>query len=284
MAVFPPSGRMLLTVAVLIGCSAVTPTPLTAFEMTQCQNAPKTTAAERWSTIVKAKFRNRPRAMTDPGLRYWSRVEGRPNVLIYGDSISISYSDAVITALDGKANVIRLPENGSHSGEIIKKVRGMQSQMTDPALADPWAFRWDVIHFNAGLHDFKYVKDGKLDKVNGKIVNSVDQYKANLRAAIAYFRKMAPGVQLVFATTTPVPEGEDGRFPTDAVTYNAAAIEVMRDERVAINDLYAFTLPHLDQWIVSKGNVHFKGKAAALQGREVARAIEAQLGARQRAD
>lgn len=234
-------------------------------------------AAERWRELVEQNFRNRPRTLENPGLRYWSRVEGRPNVLIYGDSISIDYSSTVIAELDGRANVIRLPANGSHSGEIIAKMKAMQAAMSDPALADPWRFKWDIIHFNVGLHDFKYVVSGKLDKNSGTIVNSVEQYRANLLAAIAYFRAIAPDAQLIFATTTPVPEGEPGRFVEDAVRYNAVAMEVMQQENIPVNDLYGFTLVHLDDWIVAPGNVHYRPSASAAQGREVARVIAQHL-------
>jgi len=230
-------------------------------------------AADRWRALVEQNFRNRPRTLENPGLRYWSRIEGRPNVLIYGDSISIDYTSTVIAELEGKANVIRLPANGSHSGEIIAKMKAMQAAMSDPALADPWRFKWDIIHFNVGLHDFKYVASGRLDKHRGKIVNSVEKYRTNLITAIAYFRAIAPEAQLIFATTTPVPEGEAGRFVEDAVRYNKVAREVMEQENIPINDLHAFTLVHLDEWIIAPGNVHYRPWASKAQGREVARVI-----------
>jgi hypothetical protein len=234
-------------------------------------------AAERWESLIAENFKSRPIIRQDPGLRYWDQVDGLPNVLIYGDSISISYTATVRSELQGVANVIRLPDNGSHSGEIISKMQEMHSSMRDPHLSDPWDFTWDAIHFNVGLHDFKYVVGGALDKVNGQQVNSVDAYEQNLREAIAYFREIAPEAELIFATTTPVPEGEPGRYVRDALTYNDAALRVVSEYGIAVNDLYTFTLPHLDDWILSKGNVHYKEVGYKAQGIEVARIIKERL-------
>ncbi|GGD11910.1 SGNH/GDSL hydrolase family protein [Aquisalinus flavus] len=233
----------------------------------------RTTARERWDALVTQSFRNRPKTQAHPSLDYWDYSNGLPNVLIYGDSISIDYTATVRAELDGKANVIRLPANGSDSGMIISKMKAMHTSMSDPALSDPWAMTWDVIHFNAGLHDLKYISAGKMDKQKGTQVNSIGTYTSNLREAIGYFREIAPDAALIFATTTPVPEGEPGRFVEDAARYNEAAIDVMMSADVAINDLYSFTLPHLDAWIVAPGNVHFTPAASELQGIEVARII-----------
>src|SRR5689334_21790630 len=69
---------------------------------------------------------------------------GLPRILLIGDSISIGYTVTVRTMLAGKANVHRIPENGADTANGLKKL--------DAWLGDA---RWDVIHFNWGLHDLK---------------------------------------------------------------------------------------------------------------------------------
>ena len=224
--------------------------------------------------MVAENFRRRPRMLDNPAVDYWDPKDALPNVLIYGDSISIAYTDQVRSELSGIANVLRLPANGSHSGDIVEKLKDMHAGMKDPTLSDPWDFEWDIIYFNAGLHDLKYVASGKLDKENGELVNTPDEYKNNLLAAIAYMREIAPNAQLVFATTTPVPEGEPGRFVSDVPIYNEAAISVIGTPGIPVHDLYAFTLPHLNEWIIEPGNVHYKEFAAQAQGTEVASFIK----------
>ena len=73
-----------------------------------------------------------------------------PRVLLIGDSISIGYSTPVRKFLAGKANVHRVPGNGGPSSNGVF--------MIDSWLGDK---RWDVIHFNFGLHDLKRLSDGK---------------------------------------------------------------------------------------------------------------------------
>ena len=73
-------------------------------------------------------------------------VPGLPRVLILGDSISIGYMVGVRERLQGRANVHRPAEN---CGETARGVASL----------DKWlgGGKWDVIHFNFGLHDVKYL-------------------------------------------------------------------------------------------------------------------------------
>jgi hypothetical protein len=155
----------------------------------------------------------------------------------------------------------------------------MHETMRNKTLEDYWDFGWDVIHFNVGLHDLKFVKDGKLDKQHGEQVNSTREYEHNLRQIINYLEQLSPQAALIFATTTPVPEGAPGHVVDDAVKYNRVALKVLQDHpEVAINDLYDLSLPNEESWRAGPGNVHFAPEGRALQGDGVARAILASLG------
>lgn len=207
-----------------------------------------------------------------------------PNVLIYGDSISIAYTPRVRDKLQEKANVYRIHTNGGESASFVPKMKLMVETMTDPGLTEPWEFQWDVVHFNVGLHDLKYFFEGKLDKERGTQIASTEAYQNNLRAIIAYLRRAAPEATLVFTTTTPVPEDSDGRFAGDAQRYNQAALEVLQAyPEVVINDLYSFTKPHQQSWWTRPGNVHFVEQGFNAQGDEVARIIEEALESRKSA-
>ena len=67
-----------------------------------------------------------------------------PRVLLVGDSISIGYTLPTRDFLKGKANLHRIPTNGGPT------TRGL-------ANIDAWLgkSKWDIIHFNWGLHDLK---------------------------------------------------------------------------------------------------------------------------------
>jgi hypothetical protein len=225
-------------------------------------------ARDSWGKLVGAK------SLANAAYEYVENNPELPNVLIYGDSISIGFTPQVRKALAGKANVYRLYCNGGDSSSVIEKMDRMQSVMRDEKLTDRWTFKWDVIQINVGLHDLKYMNNGKLDIENGKQVFSLDQYVSNLKAGIEYLKKTAPTARLIFATTTPVPADSDGRKEGDASRYNEAALQLLKEyPEVVINDLYSFTMPNQKKWWSKPGNVHFNKEGCAAQGDETARVI-----------
>ena len=231
-------------------------------------------ARATWRFIVGRQNRE------SPAFAYVENDPELPNVLLYGDSISIGYTPEVRSQLDGSANVYRIHKNGAHSGAAIPWLKDLHTAMRDPLLDAPWTFDWDVIHFNVGLHDLAYripkdINDrhGKSvrDKVNGQLTTTIEDYKINLEATVAYLQELAPEATLIFATTTPVPEGEPGRIAGDAVRYNQAAMEVLENHPdIRVNDLWGFTKPNQKQWWSAPGNVHFNETGKAQQGQKVA--------------
>lgn len=181
----------------------------------------------------------------DPAYAQISDVPGLPRVLLLGDSISIGYMLPVRARLAGKANVHRPPEN---CGETARGVKSL----------DTWlgSKKWDVIHFNFGLHDVKYLDAaGKyVTPDKGKQVASVAEYDKNLREIVARLKQT--GAKLVFATTTPVPGGSSGRVEHDELRYNEAAVKIMKENGVAVDDLHAYVVPRQAK-IQTPKNVHF---------------------------
>jgi acyl-CoA thioesterase-1 len=196
-------------------------------------------------------------------------VPGLPRVLILGDSISIGYTLDVRRELSGKANVHRPAANCGPT------IRGLES--LDDWLGDG---HWDVIHFNFGLHDLRYMdeKGQNIAPDRGRLQVPLDQYEKNLNTIVARLKKT--GATLIFATTTPVPAGEPQRKPEDLQAYNTVAVKVMRQQDVVLDDLYAFIAPQFDKYELKPLNVHFKPEGYALLGKRVAAAIQEALDAR----
>lgn len=221
------------------------------------------TEKEAWDSLVGSKSIKRPE------FAFVQNNSALPNVLIYGDSISMLYTLHVQKKLMDKANVYRIHLNGGDTTRVIPAMEKMHGKM-----AEYWSFKWDVIHFNVGLHDLKYLdENGKYDAVKGKQVHTTEEYKKALRQVVEYFKKIAPDAKIIFATTTPVPENSGGRIAGDAAKYNDAALEVLKDyPEIAINDLYGLSKPNLSQW-QSPGNVHPNKQGADAQGDHVASMI-----------
>ena len=167
----------------------------------------------------------------DPSLVAVADVPGLPRVLLIGDSISMGYTLPVRAALAGRANVHRPAQN---CGDSARGLANLKKWLGDG--------RWDVVHFNFGLHDLKYLDAAGKDvpPEQGKQVASPEVYRERLREFATRLRAAAPDAKLVFATTTPVPEGTTGRVAGDEARYNAVAVELMRELGVAVNDLCAF--------------------------------------------
>jgi len=189
-------------------------------------------------------------------------VEPEPaEVLIIGDSISIGYFKPVQEMLAGRANVVHNPGNAAHSANGLAKL--------DEWLGDT---KWDVIHFNHGLHDLKYVdENGKNIAVEkGRQQIPVDQYEKNLDEMVSKLKRT--GAKLIFANTTPVPDGTGIRVKGDAIVYNVAAERVMKKHGVPVNDLYSFSMARLGE-IQRPRNVHFFPEGSRLLGEQVTKCI-----------
>jgi len=184
---------------------------------------------------------------------------GLPRVLLIGDSISIGYTQPVRKLLEGQANVHRPPTNCTGTSFGLAQLKSW--------LGDG---KWDVIHFNFGVHDAKLPPEGVRH-------SPPDVYEKNLRELVK--RMKATGAKLIWATTTPVPNGgnlaPNRRF--DSIDkYNAIAKKVMEENGVAIDDLNAAIAPHVEK-LQLKGDVHFSPEGSEFLAKQVAASIEAQL-------
>ncbi len=194
-----------------------------------------------------------------------------PRVLLIGDSISIGYTKPVIELLKGKAVVQRVKGNAGHTGMGVDRL---------PQWLDAKHGKWDVIHFNWGLWDLCYRNpesktQGRRDKVNGKVTHTPEQYRENLEKIVALLKETK--ARLIWASTTPVPEGEAGRKVGDDVIYNRIAAEVMKKHGIPINDLHAVMLPHMNELTTAPGNVHFKPEGSMSLAKQVVAEIEKAL-------
>ena len=195
----------------------------------------------------------------DASLANVEDVAGLPRVLIIGDSISMGYTVPVRELLNGKANVHRPATNCSSTGNGIAHLKEW--------LGDQ---KWDVIHFNFGLHDAKLPPEGVRHA-------PPDVYEKNLRELMKQMQ--ATGAKLIFATTTPVPNGgiisPTRRFGS-VEQYNAVALKVMKETGVAIDDLNTLITPHLAK-LQNPNDVHYSKEGSALLAKQVAAEIEKAL-------
>ncbi len=172
-----------------------------------------------------------------------------PRVLIIGDSVSRGYTLAARKYLAGKANVHRAPENCGGTSRALGKL--------EVWLGDG---KWDVIHFNFGIHD------------RG---TRIADYTQRLEQLIE--RMQQTGAKLIWASTTPIPDDPAQKQTAAAVVErNQAAAALMATHQIPIDDLFAAVTPHLSEY-QPPNNVHFKEAGYEFLGRQAGAAIEAAL-------
>jgi acyl-CoA thioesterase-1 len=191
-------------------------------------------------------------------------AERLPKVLLIGDSICSGYQPLVAKAFEGKAEVERAASGGRDTRYTLEKAPNWLGEG-----------KWDIIHFNWGLWDMRHtLKDGTVT-----YAVPIEEYEANLRTLVAKMK--ATGAKLFWANTTPVLWDEPGmgRTNPDVIRYNEVACKVMKENGVAIDDLYTTIKPRIDE-LQSKAyaeDVHYNAKGHQVLSEAVARSIRAAL-------
>ena len=213
-----------------------------------------------------------PAKKENPALEPITDVEGLPRVLLIGDSISIGYTVPVREKMEGIANIHRPLAN---CGPTILGLERLSEWLATGG-ADK---KWDIIHFNWGLHDLKFMSpDGgnladPADPVNHRQVSPED-YKANLTKLVAQLKET--GAKLILRNTTPSPVGAQGRLVEDVPVYNAIAAEVMTEAGIPTHDLYTYVLESKEP-LQLEANVHFSPEGSDALADDVVRILKEAL-------
>ncbi len=182
-------------------------------------------------------------------------------ILLIGDSISEGYTPFVKDLFAGVAEVHRPNENCGSTHLALEKL-------------DLWLgeTQWNVIHFNWGLHDLRYVDENNEFAVipKGRHFVRPPVYLKNLRVLVGRLRRT--GAKLICATSTPVPEGCSWRLEKDERQFNEIAAMVMKEENIPVNDLHKAVSPRCDEF-QEPNDVHFNRAGSAFLGRAVFEAI-----------
>jgi len=185
------------------------------------------------------------------------------NVLLIGDSIRMFYQEDVKARLGDTCAVYAPKENCRFSSYVLNSLRFWLAEFPPP----------DIIHFNAGLWDtaILYGEDG--------CFTEIEEYVKNLKKILHVLK--GTGASLIFATTTPVSDEKEslpGPMPpahrnADIIAYNAAALEVMKEESIPVNDLFSLMYDDKEKYL-SEDMIHPNREGISLLGNEVAQTIK----------
>ena len=171
-----------------------------------------------------------------------------PRVLLIGDSISRGYTMPVRRMLKGKVNVHRAPENCGKTSNGLRKL-------------DTWLGngRWDLLHFNFGIHDRKLNPEDYADRLEMIV------------------ERLKPATdRLVFAMSTPIAKEDEMYIPGSSARSNKIARKIMKRHGIPVNDLHALMLPKLKEY-QNPRDCHFTLEGYEVIGRQVADVISRQL-------
>jgi lysophospholipase L1-like esterase len=172
-----------------------------------------------------------------------------PRVLLIGDSVSRGYTQPTRKALAGKANVHRAPANCGPTASGLKNL-------------DAWLGegKWDVIHFNFGIHD--------------RSTPAAD-YVKRLEEIVVRLEKT--GARLIWTSTTPIPDNPvQKQTAASIVEKNALAAEIMKKHGIPTDDLFTAMTPRLAEFQPPL-DVHFTGAGYDFLGAKVAESILSRL-------
>jgi lysophospholipase L1-like esterase len=225
-------------------------------EKYQAWVAKLTPAQQAWEKTLQAELGNfylpiHKREKVAGRSNAWDFVEddpGLPRVLLIGDSVSRAYTQTVRKELAGFANVHRAPANCGPTSTGLKRI-------------DVWLGngKWDVIHFNFGIHDR---------------ATPLADYTTRLEQLVE--RMQQTGAKLVWASTTPIPDVADKYTADSIIDRNAAAAEVMQRHAVAIDDLFTAIMPRLAE-LQNPNDVHFTGPGNEFLGEQVASFLKSMI-------
>ena len=124
-------------------------------------------------------------------------------------------------------------------------------------------YKFDVIHFNNGMHGWHY---------------SEADYGKALPTLIATIRSNAPQARLIWANTTPLRDGKGANGDPKAeysdervVARNKIAGEIVAAQKIPVNDLFKSMLGHPEY---HSDNVHFNSQGVQIQAAQVSEAVE----------
>lgn len=180
---------------------------------------------------------------------YADSKPGLPTVFVIGDSISLGYTPVVRKNLKGKVNVERVPENCGKLSHALASV-------------DKWlgSNHYKLIYFNFGIHDRR---------------TPLATYQKELKELVPKLKQHADIV--VFASSTPLLQDPSKEMDNlDILEKNQAAKEVMSENQIHVDDLYAFVEPNKHE-LMEANECHFRSTGYVALGNHDTETIKSML-------
>ncbi|MBE5866488.1 MAG: SGNH/GDSL hydrolase family protein [Lachnospiraceae bacterium] len=155
----------------------------------------------------------------------------KTNVLLLGDSIRMNYEEQVAVQLGEGYYVWGSPDNGRFAKYTLCEMK---------RILEGFGEKPDVIHWNNGLWDTSFTReDGEF--------TPLEEYVRDLSRLVRELKELTN--KIIFATTTPVRDGNPNHYNNTIMEYNSRAVALMQAEGVMVNDLFSMLQKHREQYI-----------------------------------
>lgn len=186
-------------------------------------------------------------------------------IVLLGDSQRqpyCGYGKRVEEVLRKEGHEVFQPEDNSRFTKyLLRQLRDFRDEIKGA----------DIIHFNAGHWDI-----GVMFKSDNEPFTSLDEYLANLRRIVAEMKLITP--HIIFATTSPVKPHHADETNELIEKYNAAAVKLMNELGVRVNDIYSVVLPRLDECVLGgKDQIHPTEIGKIVQSDQVLKVIHEEM-------
>jgi hypothetical protein len=182
-------------------------------------------------------------------------LDGRPAILVVGDSISIGYLPSLVANLSA-FQVIHNTGNATTTRNGIAHIHEWSEHAPE----------WEICTINHGLHDMN---------TDYNISNA--EYAQNLQIEIDTLKERCKKV--LFITTTHVPKFAPKRSDARGIELNQAAVNLMTMNGVSVCDIYqkSFEIRNMHKRAYEQDNVHYIPQGYTLLGDMITDCIRAEI-------
>ena len=183
-------------------------------------------------------------------------------IVLIGDSIRMGYQELVRQRVAPRAEVWGPDENCGHTLMI-------RDNLVQWAIApEP-----DVLHFNSGIWDLGWDAGTQAPRM------TIRAYVRNLKLIVRALQERTRA-RLIFATTTPFLKPMSANVPRErcvvapvVARYNGAAVELMHEFAVEINDLYGTVMDAGVHECLGEDRLHMAPRGNEVLAEAVARSV-----------
>ncbi|MBO4941767.1 MAG: SGNH/GDSL hydrolase family protein [Clostridia bacterium] len=179
-------------------------------------------------------------------------------VTLLGDSIRMGYGKRVEELLKDEFEIYQPEDNCRFSKYTLRGVLYEWSKQIEGS---------DVIHWNNGLWDMCDFGEG--------VFSTKEEYAENMKRIARLLKKR--GKTVIFATTTPVREGNPYDDNQRIVEYNNFIAPILSEMGVLINDLHSVVAPDINKYIREDDKIHLTDEGIEVCAKKVIESIKSAL-------